>query len=99
MPQRGIVSTCSQYHAVLFYYMANAFFRYIMLSISLTISFHDVAAADSGYAAHLYPAHGRGGGTYVPPPPHRFFADSRKMAARSAAKFGIAVHSSFAHLV
>ena len=31
-----------------------------------------------------------GGGTYVPPP-HRFFADSRKMAARSAAKFGIAV--------
>ena len=39
----------------------------------------------------------RPGGTYVPP--HRFFADSRKMAARSAAKFGIAVHSSFAHLV
>ena len=31
--------------------------------------------------------------------PHRFFADRRKMAARSAAKFGIAVHSSFAHLV
>ena len=35
----------------------------------------------------------------APPPPHRFFADSRKMAARSAAKFGITVHSSFAHLV
>ena len=48
-------------------------------------------------AAALYPAHGRGGGTYVPP--HRFFADSRKMAARSAAKFGIAVQSSFAHVV
>ena len=31
--------------------------------------------------------------------PHRFLADSRKMAARSAVKFGIAVHSSFAHLV
>ena len=31
--------------------------------------------------------------------PHRFFADSKKMAARSAAKFGIAVHLSFAHLV
>ena len=39
----------------------------------------------------------RPGGTYVPP--HRFFADSRQMAARSAAKFGIAVHASFAHLV
>ena len=31
--------------------------------------------------------------------PHRFFADSRKMAARSAAKFVITIHSSFAHLV
>ena len=31
--------------------------------------------------------------------PHRFFADSRKMAAPSAAKFGIATHSSFAQLV
>ena len=39
-----------------------------------------------------------GGGAHMCPP-HRFFADSRKMAARSAAKFGIAVHSSFAHLV
>ena len=31
--------------------------------------------------------------------PHRFFADSIKMAARSAAKFGITVHLSFANLV
>ena len=38
-----------------------------------------------------------GGGAHMCP--HRFFADSRKMAERSAAKFGIAVHSSFAHLV
>ena len=40
----------------------------------------------------------RPGGAHMCPP-HGFFADSRKMAARSAAKFGIAVHSSFAHLV
>ena len=39
------------------------------------------------------------GGGHICAPPHRFFADSRKMAARSAAKFGIAVQSSFAHLV
>ena len=39
-----------------------------------------------------------GGGAHMCPP-HRFFADSRKMAARSAAKFGIAVQSSFAHHV
>ena len=40
-----------------------------------------------------------GGGTYIYMCPHQFFADSRKVAARSAAKFGIAIHSSFAHLV
>ena len=42
------------------------------------------------------PAHGRGRAQMFP---HRFFADSRKMAAHSAAKFGIAVHSFFVHLV
>ena len=38
----------------------------------------------------LYPAHSRGGAV-IRPPPLRFFADSEKMAARSAAKFAIAV--------
>ena len=32
-------------------------------------------------------------------PPLRFFADNAKTAARSAAALGIAVHSSFPHIV
>ena len=44
----------------------------------------------------VYPAHGRG---HICAPPQSVFAGSRKMAARSAAKFGIAVHSSVAHIV
>ena len=31
--------------------------------------------------------------------PHQVFVDSIQTAARSTAKFGIAIHSSFAHLV
>ena len=38
-----------------------------------------------------------GGGAHMCP--HRFFADSGKSKARSAAKFGIAINLSFAHLV
>ena len=38
-------------------------------------------------------------GAHMCPPPHQFFADSGKTAARNAAKFLIAIHSSFAHLV
>ena len=45
----------------------------------------------------FYNPRAAGGGTYVPP--HRFLEDRRKMAARSAAKFRIPVHSFFAHLV
>ena len=33
------------------------------------------------------------------PPPSGFFADDAKTAARSAAALGIAVHSSFPHIV
>ena len=41
----------------------------------------------------------RPGEGHICSPPHRFFADSRKMAARCVAKFGVTVQSSFAHLV
>ena len=37
------------------------------------------------------PRTGGGGVDFNPPPPLRFFADSEKTAARSAAKFAIAV--------
>ena len=40
-----------------------------------------------------------GGGVDFRPPPLRFFADNAKTAARSAAALGIAVHSSFPHIV
>ena len=40
-----------------------------------------------------------GGGLISAPPPLRFFADNAKTAARSAAALGIAVHSSFPHIV
>ena len=39
------------------------------------------------------------GGVDFRPPPLRFFADNAKTAARSAAALGIAVHSSFPHIV
>ena len=38
-----------------------------------------------------------GGGGY--PPPRRFFVDSGKTAARSAAKFGMTIPSSFLHIM
>ena len=39
------------------------------------------------------------GGGLISAPPLRFFADNAKTAARSAAALGIAVHSSFPHIV
>ena len=39
-----------------------------------------------------------GGGWFQPPPPLRFFADSEKTAARSAAKFAIAVQPTIWHI-
>ena len=40
-----------------------------------------------------------GGGRLDAPPPLRFFANSSKMAARSAAIFGIPVRTFFPHIV
>ena len=57
----------------------------------------DAGGTQYGFGVYLTRAHP--GGLISAPPPLRFFADNAKTAARSAAALGVAVHSSFPHIV
>ena len=77
-------------------------FFFCLLVISNPWMHHQVLLSDVSVQTCLFTLYvnlrtDRGGGGY-PPPPLRFFPDSVKTAARSAAKFGMTIPTFIAHI-